>query len=47
MKQRFIMLLQSRKWSPEQIVGRFCLEGIPMVGKTTLYTVLGIVLKSV
>ena len=40
MKQRFIRLLQDRKWSPEQIVGRSRLEGVPMVGKTTLYTFL-------
>ena len=30
----------TKQWSPEQIVGRFRLEGIPIVGKTTLYTFL-------
>lgn len=37
MKQYFCMYLVEHKWSPEQIAGRCKLEGIPMVGKTTMY----------
>ena len=33
-------IIRQQQWSPEQIVGRFRLEGIPIVGKTTLYTFL-------
>ena len=33
-------IIRQKQWSPEQIVGRFRLEGIPIVGKTTLYTFL-------
>lgn len=40
MKQRFANWLVESKWSPEQIVGRCRLLGLPMVGKTTLYTFL-------
>lgn len=30
-------LIRNKQWSPEQIVGRLCLEGVKMVGKSTLY----------
>ena len=30
-------LLRYKQWSPEQIVGRLRLEGLKMVGKSTLY----------
>lgn len=40
MKLRFRKLLVDLKWSPEQIEGRCKLEGIPMVGKTTMYNYL-------
>ena len=33
-------IIRQQQWSPEQIVGRFRFEGIPIVGKTTLYTFL-------
>ena len=33
-------IIRQQQWSPEQIVGRLRLEGIPIVGKTTLYTLL-------
>ena len=33
-------IIRQQQWSPEEIVGRFRLEGIPIVGKTTLYTIL-------
>ena len=33
-------IIRQQQWSPKQIVGRFRLEGIPIVGKTTLYTFL-------
>ena len=34
---RVASLLEQEQWSPEQISGRFRLEGIAMVGKTTIY----------
>lgn len=37
MKRHFCQWLVERKWSPEQIEGRCKLEGIPMVGKSTMY----------
>ena len=40
MKKYFIKLLVDFKWSPEQIQGRCKMEGIPMVGKTTMYNFL-------
>ena len=40
MKREFYARLTVDKWSPEQIAGRCRCEGIPMVGKTTLYTYL-------
>ncbi len=33
-------IIRQQQGSPEQIVGRLRLEGIPIVGKTTLYTIL-------
>ena len=35
--ERVASLLQQEQWSPEQISGRLRLEGIAMVGKTTIY----------
>ena len=40
MKQLFYKCLVDLKWSPEQIEGRCKLEGIAMVGKTTMYNFL-------
>ena len=33
-------IIRQQQWSPGRIVGRFRLEGIPIVGKTSLYTFL-------
>ncbi|MDO4722685.1 IS30 family transposase [Porphyromonas circumdentaria] len=40
MQEQVVQILREKQWSPEQIVGRFRLKGIPIVGKTTLYTFL-------
>ena len=40
MRHEVEQIIRQQQWSPEQIVGRFRLEGIPIVGKTTLYTFL-------
>lgn len=40
MKKQIIHLIREERWSPEQISGRYKLEGKPMVGKTTIYTFL-------
>ena len=37
LQARVTHLLQQAQWSPEQISGRLRLEGIAMVGKTTIY----------
>ena len=37
LQERVASLLQQEQWSPEQISGRLRLEGIAMVGKTTIY----------
>lgn len=37
LQERGASLLQQEQWSPEQISGRLRLEGIAMVGKTTIY----------
>ena len=37
LQARVASLLQQEQWSPEQISGRLCLEGIAMVGKTSIY----------
>ena len=40
MRHEVEQIIRQQQWSPEQIVGRFRLEGIPIVDKTTLYTFL-------
>lgn len=40
MRHEVEQIIRQKQWSPEQIVGRFRLEGIPIAGKTTLYTFL-------
>ena len=37
LQERVASQLQQEQWSPEQISGRLRLEGIAMVGKTTIY----------
>ena len=37
LQARVASLLEQEQWSPEQISGRLRLEGIAMVGKTTIY----------
>ena len=37
LQERVVNLLEQEQWSPEQISGRLRLEGIAVVGKTTIY----------
>ena len=37
MRHEVEQIIRQQQWSPEQIVGRCRFEGIPIVGKTTLY----------
>ncbi|MCI6154585.1 MAG: hypothetical protein PUI84_05360 [Bacteroidales bacterium] len=38
MQEQVVQTLREKQWTPEQIVERFRLKGIPIVGKTTLST---------
>ncbi|SJZ95394.1 hypothetical protein SAMN02745171_01594 [Porphyromonas circumdentaria] len=40
MREQVVQILREKQWSPEQIVGRFWLKGIPIVGTPPLYTFL-------